>query len=205
MGTCRQCGSWSVSGHNHKKVIGHTWYTYKYKTASRWLPVYSSVLWDFFFWGGGGRSPLPSLVCRWRMEYRLCASGVKPTGAYRYVGLLALSPVQRERCPSITGVWVCSCAAVGCNNGARVVVKRGKATSNAATAICSRLRAAAGAPQRNAPVLLFHYSPDWSVCMRRICPYSPMGFLWSPTLVCAPTDTSVFYPCFLNIVFSLSS
>ena len=23
MGTCRQCGSWSVAGHNHKKVIGH--------------------------------------------------------------------------------------------------------------------------------------------------------------------------------------
>jgi len=22
MGTCRQCGSWSVTGHNHKKVIG---------------------------------------------------------------------------------------------------------------------------------------------------------------------------------------
>jgi len=22
MGTCRQCGSWSVAGHNHKKVIG---------------------------------------------------------------------------------------------------------------------------------------------------------------------------------------
>jgi len=77
-----------------------------------------------FFGGRGGRSPLPSWVCRWRMEYCLCASGVKPTGAYRYVGLLALSPVQRERCPSITGVWVCSCAAVGCNNGARVVVKR---------------------------------------------------------------------------------
>jgi len=22
MGTCRQCGSWSVAGHNHRKVIG---------------------------------------------------------------------------------------------------------------------------------------------------------------------------------------
>jgi len=22
MGTCRQCGSWSVAGHNHTKVIG---------------------------------------------------------------------------------------------------------------------------------------------------------------------------------------
>ena len=22
MGTCRQCGSWSVVGHNHRKVIG---------------------------------------------------------------------------------------------------------------------------------------------------------------------------------------
>ena len=22
MGTCRQCGSWSVAGHNHRKMIG---------------------------------------------------------------------------------------------------------------------------------------------------------------------------------------
>jgi len=31
MGTCRQCGSWSVAGHNHRNVIGRDHY------VKRWL------------------------------------------------------------------------------------------------------------------------------------------------------------------------